>query len=150
MEPNVEFLEKITERWGKMPKKQIAKELGITLKRLDEVALNIARGIPGAALRLPETNKYGPKDFRKEVEMDLNGITEVFFVPQEGWPKTKDKILKQVEKDLRLEVYSPLIHAGMCINFANKKNLRKKDELLGLWKKAYLAVLELRKAVEEG
>jgi len=129
------LLEEIVKRWGKMPKKQIAKELEMGTKLLNGLAQGIAYG-RFKGLKLPKTERYGPYDDREKIEFKVGGKKYAFTVPDYDWPKKEGDIEFEIRKVLKDKI-SEIIFIGSIIHHASKRNLRNKDGYLKNWKKTY-------------
>jgi hypothetical protein len=139
---SIEMLKGIAKRWGEMPKKQIAKELKLSLKDLNEYAYRIANGVFGDDFELPEIKKYGPYDERTEIDIKVGKKVYPIRIPKYDWPKKKADIQDEIE-DALSGVISDVLFVGSVLHHANQRNLRNKDEYLKQWQKVIDNVVAL-------
>jgi len=140
---SIDLLMGIAARWGEMPKKQIAKELKLSLKDLNDLAYRMANGAYGDEWELPQTKKYGPYDERKDIDIKVGKNSYPIRVPNCEWPKKKADIQDEIEDTLSV-VTSDVLFVGAVIYHAKGHNLRKKKEYLKKWQKIIDSVMELR------
>jgi len=141
---SIDILIGITERWGEMPKKQIAKELKLSLKDLNDYAYRMANGAYGDEWELPKTKKYGPYDERQDIDIKVGKKSYPIRVPNCEWPKKKGDIQDEIEDTLGV-VTSDVLFVGVVIYHAKEHNLRKKKDYLKKWQKVIDSVMDLRK-----
>ena len=109
---SIDILSGIAERWGEMPKKQIAKELKLSLKDLNDYAYRMANGAYGDEFELPQTKKYGPYDERQDIDIKVGKKVYPIRVPKCDWPKKKADIQEEIEDTLSV-VTSDVLRAAM-------------------------------------
>jgi signal transduction histidine kinase len=147
-----EFIQKavdtIMEKWGKVPKKQIVKELNTSLATVNEIAEQMIYGYWGEDNILPETDKYGPKDPRVQVKIKIGKKDWTFTVPDREWPVKKDDIKSELYTRLK-DALSETIYSGMFIHHAKERNLRNKAKFWKEWVKAYNALVKLRELAKQ-
>ena len=140
---SIDILNEIADRWGEMPKKQIAKELKLSLKDLNDYAYRMANGSYGDELELPRIKKYGPYDERTDIDIKVGKKIYPIRIPKYDWPKKKDDIQDEIEDALG-GVTSDVLFVGSVIYHAKEHNLRKKKEYLKKWQKIIDSVMDLR------
>lgn len=140
---SIDMLKGIARRWGEIPKKQIAKELKLSLKDLNDYAYRMANGAYGDELELPQTKKYGPYDERQDIDIKVGKKVYSVRIPKYDWPKKKADIQDEIEDTLS-SVTSDVLFIGSLIYHAKEHNLRKKKEYLKKWQKIIDSVVDLR------
>jgi hypothetical protein len=140
---SIDVLIGIAERWGQMTKKQIAKELKLSLKELNDYAYKMANGVYGDEYELPQTKKYGPYDERQDIDIKVGKKVYPIRVPNCEWPKRKADIQDEIEEALSV-VTSDVLFVGSVIYHAKAHNLRQKKEYLKKWQKVIDSVMDLR------
>lgn len=140
---SIDILNGIADRWGEMPKKQIAKELKLSLKDLNECAYKMANGGYGDEFELPEIKRYGPYDERQDIEIEVGKKVYPVRVPDFDWPKKKADIQDEIEETLSM-ITSDVLFVGAVLYHAKAHNLRKKKEYLKKWQKIIDSVMDLR------
>jgi len=140
---SIDLLKGIVKRWGEMPKKQIAKELKLSLKDLNDYAYRMANGVFGDDFELPQIKKYGPYDERQDIDIKVGKKVYPVRIPKYDWPKKKADIQDEIEDALD-GVTSDVLFVGSVIYHAKEHNLRKKKEYLKKWQKVIDSVMDLR------
>ena len=140
---SIDVLNGIADRWGEMPKKQIAKELKLSLKDLNDFAYRMANGAFGDEFELPITKRYGPYDERQDIDIKVGKKIYPIRIPKYDWPKKKTDIQDEIE-DALSGVTSDVLFVGSVIYHAKEHNLRKKKEYLKKWQKVIDSVMDLR------
>ena len=140
---HVDILNGIADRWGEMPKKQIAKELKLSMKDLNDYAYRMANGAYGDAFELPKIKKYGPYDERQDIDIKVGKKVYSVRIPKFDWPKKKADIQDEIEETLSM-ITSDVLFVGSVIYHAKERNLRKKKEYLKKWQKIIDSVMDLR------
>ena len=140
---HVDILNGIADRWGEMPKKQITKELKLSLKDLNEYAYKMVNGGYGDEFELPQIKKYGPYDERQDIDIKVGKKVYSVRIPKFDWPKKKADIQDEIEETLSM-ITSDVLFVGSVIYHAKERNLRKKKEYLKKWQKIIDSVMDLR------
>ncbi len=140
---SIDILNGIADRWGEMPKKQVAKELKLSMKDLNDYAYKMVNGGYGEEFELPKIKKYGPYDERQDIDIKVGKKVYPVRIPKFDWPKKKADIQDEIEETLSM-ITSDVLFVGSVIYHAKEHNLRKKKEYLKKWQKIIDSVMDLR------